>query len=70
MRKSKNKHVGWLDIPDTIVWIIYTICVASKSLPVQPAHWWRSGQTIIKTFNFVIDQCRQHEDTPTFHLKK
>lgn len=34
-------------LPDAVVWVIFTVDVASKPFPRHPTHGWSSGQTII-----------------------
>lgn len=52
-----NSHV-WMKaklhhfiIPYTIFRIILTICIASKTLPWEPAHGWSPGQPILQCLN-------------------
>ena len=65
--KVLGKTTNSINLPDTIVWIIFAVCIAPKPLPRQPAHGRCPGEPIIQTHPHSSQAEQGH--THVLHLK-
>jgi len=53
LKKPKENKVKFFDLPDAVFWVIFAVGVAAESLPGEPAHGGRLGESIVEAVGRV-----------------